>query len=121
MFILLNLTQVLFSSVIFLTAIPAPISYFATLLLPAQGINLLLKIYLSMESKKEVGLSWSNIDEEVMKNVPRKILFCMILSLFIFTILTLWAFPLKNTEDGRRRSLCYCLSSSYYRDQEKEN
>ena len=60
LFIALNLTQAILTSIVFLEAIPAPASYLFTMMLPAQGINLLCKLYLSMENKKEDGLNWSN-------------------------------------------------------------
>ena len=45
-----------------------------------------------------------------------------VISLGLYTVITIWAWPLANQEDGKKLPWCYCFMPSYYREEpEDEN
>lgn len=106
---------------------PPPAIYILSILLPGLSVDNIFgaAIYFEIERKDQnEGLMWSDLFAEggvkSMNNIqPGMFLLYQIGNLFLFIFLLMWAWPRKMNNDGRKLSLCYCLSPAYWRNEDK--
>ena len=92
------------------TPLPGSISYPLTFLIPQQGLGQVLRIANTFESSN--GLTFDSINQEIFLNTALYNILAMVASIVVFSLLTIWIWPISHAKDGAKISLCYCCKKS---------
>ena len=107
------------SSIIVDRPVPPEVALPMSFVFPSFANNVIMRLIFNFENVHN-GIKWTNLSIENERNRPIWMMLILIASLVFYIIVTVWAWPLRMTNNGSKVSPCYCFMPSYWRNKAKE-